>query len=105
MIKIIIRIVSLLMGSSGYVSFIIIRFFKDAACNISTKRLLAFVNQILFDNQLNHVFIGRDVDQAGIDPELRLNALSDLPLSSSGYLNIHVSTKAHDEICSLTISR
>jgi len=93
MIKIIIGIVSLLIGSSRCINFIMTRFFQDAACNISTERLLTFVKQILFDSQLNYVFIGRGVDQAGINPELRLNALCDLPLSSSGYLYIHVSNE------------
>jgi len=101
--KMIICIIALLMGSSRSVSFNITRFFRDRSCNIATERLLDFVKQILFGSQLNQVFINSDFDQAVIDRELRLDTLSYFPLSSSGYLYIHVSNKAHDIVCSLTI--
>jgi hypothetical protein len=105
MSKIIIRIIALLMGSFARVSFNTTRFFRDTSFNIAAEGLLTFVKQILFDSQLNHIFSDIDFDHAIIDPELRLDTLSDLPLSSSGYLYIQVSNKAHDNVCSLTIFR
>jgi RHS repeat-associated protein len=53
----------------------------------------AFVNWILFDNQFNYVESSSGYSQVGADQELHPHILTDLPVTSSGYLYIYTSNQ------------
>jgi len=63
------------------------------AKSITITRPHAFVNWVLFDNQMNYVSASSGFDQVGTDQEFKKHVQTSLPLIKSGYLYIYVSNE------------
>ncbi|HZE86119.1 MAG TPA: RHS repeat-associated core domain-containing protein, partial [Puia sp.] len=63
------------------------------AKSITITRPHAFVNWVLFDNQMNYVSASSGFDQVGADQEFKKHVLTNLPVTKSGYLYIYVSNE------------
>jgi len=61
--------------------------------NINSSKPHAFVNWILLDNQFNYVAASSGFSQVGNDTELHVTTLTNLPVTSSGYLYIYTSNE------------
>jgi len=59
----------------------------------SSTKPKAYVNWVLFDEQLKYVGAGSGFDQVGSDQELKQHIVSNLPVSKNGYLYIYVSNE------------
>ncbi|WP_305068369.1 RHS repeat domain-containing protein, partial [Longitalea luteola] len=66
-----------------------LEFLKDQRYNSSRPK--AYLNWILFDDQLQYVSGG--VDQVGIDQELKKHQFAGVPINKSGFLYIYVSNE------------
>jgi RHS repeat-associated protein len=85
---------SVLQSNSGVLSSNVTQFLNDTSGNpITQTKPHAFLNWILFDNQFNYVATSSGYQQVGADQELHSHILTNLPVTSSGYLYIYTSNQ------------
>ncbi|GGA92035.1 DUF6443 domain-containing protein [Puia dinghuensis] len=83
---------SALQTNSATLSSNVTQFLNDTTGTaIAQNRPHAFINWVLFDNQFNFVAASSGYDQVGADQELHKHILTNLPVTSSGYLYIYTS--------------
>jgi hypothetical protein len=82
-----------LQTNSALISPNIIQFLADTSNRITETKPHAFVNWVLFDNQMNYVSASSGFDQVGNDQEFKKHVLTNLPITKSGYLYIYVSNE------------
>ncbi|MBC7946551.1 MAG: hypothetical protein H7Y42_01635, partial [Chitinophagaceae bacterium] len=82
------------LQSSGILSPGIVSFLTSQSYNATKPK--AYVNWILFDEQLNFVANSSGFEQVGDEDDLTIHAFNDLPVSKSGYLYIYVSNTTKD---------
>src|SRR3984885_674367 len=84
---------SILESNSPAISGNITQFLSDTGSEINETKPKAFVNWVLFDNQMNYVSSSSGFDQVGDDQEFKHHILTNLPVDKSGYLYIYVSNE------------
>ncbi len=84
---------ALLNSNSTAISGNISQFLADTGTSITDSKPRAFVNWVLFDNQMNFVSSSSGFDQVGADQEFKHHILTNLPVDKSGYLYIYVSNE------------
>jgi hypothetical protein len=84
---------SALQTNSAPLTSNVMQFLGDTGMAIFQTKPHAFVNWILFDNQFNFVAASSGFDQVGADQELHKHILTNLPVTSSGYLYIYTSNE------------
>jgi RHS repeat-associated protein len=84
---------TVLQSNSTVLSGNITQFLSDTGTAITETKPRAFVNWVLFDNQMNYVSSSSGFDQVGDDQEFKHHILTNLPIDQSGYLYIYVSNE------------
>ena len=84
---------AVLQSNSTAISGNVTKFLSDTGTAITETKPHAFVNWVLFDNQLNYVSSSSGFDQVGADQEFKHHILTNLPVDKSGYLYIYVSNE------------
>jgi RHS repeat-associated protein len=84
-------IVTALQNNSTPLSSNVMQFLADTGTNIIETKPKAFINWVLFDNQFNFVQASSGFQQVGADDALTPIILTNLPLTTSGYLYIYTS--------------
>jgi RHS repeat-associated protein len=84
---------SVLQANSPTLSSNVFKFLQDTGTSIINTRPHAFVNWILLDNQFNYVAASSGFSQVGSDTMLQTKVLTNLPITSSGYLYIYTSNE------------
>ena len=79
------------MSSSPTLTPNMLNFLADTGTVIDETRPHAFLNWILFDNQFNYVAASSGFQQVGAAGTINSMILTNLPVSSSGFLYIYVS--------------
>jgi RHS repeat-associated protein len=69
----------------------VFQFLADTGANIIDTKPHAFLNWVLFDNQFNYVSASSGFQQVGANGILTPMILTNLPITSSGYLYIYTS--------------
>jgi RHS repeat-associated protein len=82
-----------LQNNSPVLSSNVLNFLQDTGTTINSSKPHAFVNWILLDNQYNYVATSSGFSQVGNDQELHITTLTNLPVTSSGYLYIYTSNE------------
>ncbi len=82
-----------LQANSVPLSNNVTQFIGDTGTRISQTKPHAFISWILFDNQFNYVAASSGFDQVGADQELHTHTLTNIPVTSSGYLYIYASNE------------
>jgi RHS repeat-associated protein len=82
-----------LQNNSPILSSNVLDFLQDTGTSINSSKPHAFVNWILLDNQYNYVAASSGFSQVGNDQELHITTLTNLPVTSSGYLYIYTSNE------------
>jgi RHS repeat-associated protein len=80
-------------NNSPILSSNVMNFLQDTGTSINSGKPHAFVNWILLDNQYNYVAASSGFSQVGNDQELHITTLTNLPVTSSGYLYIYTSNE------------
>jgi RHS repeat-associated protein len=84
---------AVLQANSTPLSSNITEFLSDTGSAIIQTKPHAFINWVLFDNQFNYVAASSGFDQVGGDQELKKHVLTNLPVTTSGYLYIYTSNE------------
>ena len=84
---------AMLQGNEAPLSSNITSFLQDTGTAIIDTKPHAFVNWVLFDNQMNYVAESSGFDQVGSDQQLKQHILANLPITKSGYLYIYLSNE------------
>ncbi|HXD78610.1 MAG TPA: RHS repeat-associated core domain-containing protein, partial [Puia sp.] len=84
---------SALQANSSALSADVLNFLQDTGTAINSSRPHAFVNWILLDNQFNYVAASSGFSQVGNDQELHVTTLTNVPITSNGYLYIYTSNE------------
>ncbi|HEY4062743.1 MAG TPA: RHS repeat-associated core domain-containing protein, partial [Puia sp.] len=84
---------AVLQANSTPLSSNITEFLSDTGSAIMQTKPHAFINWVLFDNQFNYVAASSGFDQVGGDQELKKHVLTNLPVTTSGYLYIYASNE------------
>jgi RHS repeat-associated protein len=84
---------AVLQGNSAPLSINVNQFLSDTGSAIVQTKPHAFVNWVLFDNQFNYVAASSGFDQVGGDQELKKHCLTNLPITTCGYLYIYASNE------------
>ena len=82
-----------LQNNSPVLSSNVLNFLQDTGSSINSSKPHAFVNWILLDNQFNYVAASSGFSQVGNNGELHITTLTNLPVTSSGYLYIYTSNE------------
>jgi RHS repeat-associated protein len=84
---------AVLQANSTSLSSNVTEFLQDTGSAIIQTQPHAFINWVLFDNQFNYVAASSGFDQVGGDQELKKHVLTNLPVTTSGYLYIYASNE------------
>jgi RHS repeat-associated protein len=84
---------SALQANTPTLSSNVMQFLRDTGTSIVNTKPHAFVNWILLDNQFNYVAASSGFSQVGSDQQLQKTVLTNLPITSSGYLYIYTSNE------------
>jgi RHS repeat-associated protein len=84
---------SALQANTPTLSSNVMQFLQDTGTSIVNTKPHAFVNWILLDNQFNYVAASSGFSQVGSDQQLQKTVLTNLPITSSGYLYIYTSNE------------
>jgi RHS repeat-associated protein len=84
-------VASALQANSAPLSPNVLQFLADTGANIIETKPHAFLNWVLFDNQFNFVSASSGFQQVGANGVLTPIILTNLPVTSSGYLYIYTS--------------
>jgi RHS repeat-associated protein len=84
---------TILQNNSTVLSGNVTQFLNDTGTAIAETKPRAFINWVLFDNQMNYVSSSSGFDQVGDDQEFKHHILTNLPIDKSGYLYIYVSNE------------
>jgi RHS repeat-associated protein len=84
---------SVLQANTPTLSSNVLQFLQDTGTSIINTKPHAFVNWILLDNQFNYVATSSGFSQVGNDQQLQKTVLTNLPITSSGYLYIYTSNE------------
>jgi len=84
---------SVLQANTPTLSSNVMQFLQDTGTLIVNTKPHAFVNWILLDNQFNYVAASSGFSQVGTDQQLQKTVLTNLPITSSGYLYIYTSNE------------
>jgi RHS repeat-associated protein len=84
---------SVLQANTPTLSSNVLQFLQDTGTSIVNTKPHAFVNWILLDNQFNYVAASSGFSQVGSDQQLQKTVLTNLPITSSGYLYIYTSNE------------
>ena len=82
-----------LQNNSPILSSNVLNFLQDTGSAINSSIPHAFVNWILLDNQFNYIAASSGFSQVGNNGELHITTLTNLPVTSSGYLYIYTSNE------------
>jgi len=82
-----------LTANSTLISTNVTQLLADTGSRITVTKPHAFVNWVLFDNQMNYVSASSGFDQVGADQEFKKHVQTNLPVTKSGYLYIYVSNE------------
>jgi RHS repeat-associated protein len=82
-----------LLTNSAVISPNVGQFLADTGTRIVDTKPHAFLNWVLFDNQMNYVSASSGFDQVGNDQEFKKHVQTNLPVTKSGYLYIYVSNE------------
>jgi RHS repeat-associated protein len=82
-----------LQANSAPLSTNVLQFLSDTGSSIVQTKPHAFLNWMLFDNQFNYVAASSGFQQVGASGVLTPMILTNLPITSSGYLYIYVSNE------------
>jgi RHS repeat-associated protein len=80
-----------LQANSAPLSPNVMQFLADTGASIIDTKPHAFLNWVLFDNQFNYVSASSGFQQVGANGVLTPMILTNLPITSSGYLYIYTS--------------
>jgi RHS repeat-associated protein len=81
------------LSNTGIIGPEAISFYSSHNSADSITKPKAFVNWVLFDEQLKYVSSSSGFDQVGSDQQFKVHLLSDLPIHKSGYLYVYVSNE------------
>jgi RHS repeat-associated protein len=84
---------SVLQANTPTLSSNVLQFLQDTGTSIVNTKPHAFVNWILLNNQFNYVAASSGFSQVGSDTLLDQMVLTNLPITSSGYLYIYTSNE------------
>jgi RHS repeat-associated protein len=84
---------SALQSNTPILSSNVFDFLQDTGTSVNNSRPHAFLNWILLDNQFNYVAASSGFSQVGNQGQLNVITLTNLPITSSGYLYIYVSNE------------
>jgi RHS repeat-associated protein len=84
---------SVLQANTPTLSSNVLQFLQDTGTSIVNTKPHAFINWILLDNQFNYVAASSGFSQVGSDQQLQKTVLTNLPITTSGYLYIYTSNE------------
>jgi RHS repeat-associated protein len=82
---------STLQSNTSALTSNVLQFLHDTTGQVTHTKPAAFVNSILSDNQFNYVAASSGFSQVESEQEPLITTLTNLPITSSGYLYIYIS--------------